>query len=101
MERSTTFMHELFGKDVTEDDLAAAEGDDRRAARLWGARLALIDATGAQVTSHVERRSGFTANTEEALRRLGAEAEGLVLEGRAMDREQAVAYALEAVATPA
>jgi ATP/maltotriose-dependent transcriptional regulator MalT len=84
---------------------AGAEGNLARAARLWGAEEALLGKIEAAVYTYVPDRSLHRLRVDAARTRLGEEAfEAAWSEGRAMNSEQAVEYALqqeEAVPEPA
>ncbi len=73
-------------------------GDAERSARLFGAAEALLEAVGAAVYNYYQPDRSLYERTVSATRsRLGEAAfEEARAEGRKMDFEQAVAYALEA-----
>jgi predicted ATPase/DNA-binding CsgD family transcriptional regulator/transcriptional regulator with XRE-family HTH domain len=76
--------------------VAGAQGHDERSARLFGAAEVIIEATGVLRYKDYQPNSSLYERTVAAVRsRLGEEAfEGARAEGRAMDFERAVEYAL-------
>jgi predicted ATPase/DNA-binding CsgD family transcriptional regulator len=81
--------------------IAGAEGRIVCAARLWGAEEALLGKIEAAVYTYVPDHSLHQSRVAAARARLGEEAfEAAWAEGRAMNPEQAVEYALEQDATP-
>jgi predicted ATPase len=73
--------------------LSAAEGNHEKAARLWGAASAAEERIGGAAPRTLSRVGDPAAEAAKALGRDAVEA--LVAEGRAMDLEKALAYALE------
>lgn len=98
-EQSLTIKRELGDKRVVAvslgsfADLARAESQPERAARLWGAAEALRDAIGAPLPP--DARQKYERNLAAVHEALGEEAFAAVWAvGRAMTLEQAVEYAL-------
>ena len=86
----TSLAHELESLAI----IAAAEGQPRRAARLFGAADALRQATGSAMTG-MERAEYTQAITHARAQMDEPEWQAAWAEGQAMTLEQAVAYALE------
>jgi len=80
--------------------LAVAEGDNERAARLWGAARSLTSATGVNLAAYVDEAVEYDARPN-IRRALSPEAlTALASEGAAMPLDDMIAYALSAPATP-
>jgi len=82
--------------------VAGVQGKAERSARLFGAAEGLLRAVEAPVYDYYEPNRSFYERTEATVRfRLGEAAfERAVVEGRAMDFDQAVEYALERDGAP-
>jgi DNA-binding CsgD family transcriptional regulator len=81
--------------------LIAERGESARAARLFGASEALLEAAGAPRYVQVQARALYERAVDALRSRLGEEAFGVAwAEGKAMPLEQAVEYALSAEEEP-
>jgi predicted ATPase/DNA-binding CsgD family transcriptional regulator len=82
---------------------AALEGEARRAARLWGAVEALQEAIGMRLLPLDRDHPDYEGLLDAARSRSGDDVswEASLAEGRAMDPEEAVEYALETDEPPA
>lgn len=91
----------LFFYDFAE--LAAAQGRDDGALRLFGAGEALKDRTGTQLADYLrEENKPFTLEVRALLARADPQRRAaLAAEGAALSQEQAIAYAFSEAATPA
>ena len=91
----------LFFYDFAE--LAAAQGRDDRALRLFGAGQALKDLTGTQLADYLrEENKPFNIEVRALLERADPDRQAaLAAEGAALSQEQAIAYALSEVDAPA
>jgi predicted ATPase/DNA-binding CsgD family transcriptional regulator len=73
-----------------------ARGDHERAARLFGTAEALLEAAGDPLYAHAQDRAYYERAVDALRSRMGEEAfRGAWSEGRAMEMEEAVEYALE------
>jgi predicted ATPase/DNA-binding CsgD family transcriptional regulator len=81
--------------------VAAAEGSIARAARLWGAEEALLEKIETAVYTYVPERSLHRSRVAAARARIDEEAFAAAwAEGREMEPEQAIEYALNRSTTP-
>jgi predicted ATPase/class 3 adenylate cyclase len=90
----------LFLADFAE--LAAAEADEKRALRLYGASRALVEQTGAGLADVMrDENMPFATELVALLGKVGDERrEALAAEGAALSQEDAIAYALEEPSSP-
>ncbi len=80
--------------------VAASEDKLERAARLWGAAEALLEAIEVIAYPHASDRSLYQQQMADARARLEEEVwKRTWAQGRAMTREQAIKYALEGYET--
>jgi predicted ATPase/DNA-binding CsgD family transcriptional regulator len=77
--------------------VTSARGDDERAARIFGAAEALLEAAGDPLYAHAQDRALYERAVDGLRSRLNEEAFRVAWsEGRRMEMEEAVEYALEA-----